>query len=201
MRTTVRRQVTAGAVTTVLLVGASLAFGGTPAGAAKPLARAELRNAAGEPLGTVVFEGKGHHAEWVEIELDLPAGAPGLDAFHGLHVHTVGQCVAPFASALGHWNLAAGATHGSHTGDLPSVLVAADGTASARFTTHRFDVDQLFDGDGSAIVLHAGVDNFGNVPREPAKYQDPNGWYDAPTGTANTGDAGGRYGCGEVKPA
>jgi superoxide dismutase, Cu-Zn family len=81
------------------------------------------------------------------------------------------------------------------------VLVAPDGSASLRFETHRFDVTQLFDGDGSAVVLHAGADNFGNVPIEPGKYEDPSQWYSAPTGTATTGDAGGRYGCGVVQPA
>ena len=50
-------------------------------------------------------------------------------------------------------------------------------------------------------MLHAGVDNFGNVPLDPGKYVDPNGWYTSPTGTANTGDAGARYGCGVVEAA
>lgn len=179
------------AVAAVLVVA-----GGTPAGAVKPLVQATIRNADGAQIGTIVFSGSGVHAERAEIELDLPAGAPGLGAYHGLHVHAIGTCTAPaFTSAAGHWNLT-GASHGSHTGDLPSVLVAPDGTASAVFETHRFDVNQLLDADGSAIVLHAGPDNFGNVPIAAGKYQDPDSWYSAPTGTGNTGDAGARYGCG-----
>jgi superoxide dismutase, Cu-Zn family len=189
-------------IATAVVVTATMTVAtGSSTGAAKPLAEAELRNAAGGVVGTVRFEGKGHHAEWVRVELALPAGAPGLDAFHGFHVHATGTCVAPFGTAGGHWNLTSGATHGRHTGDLPSVLVAPDGTATARFATHRFDVNQLFDADGSAVILHAGVDNFGNVPIEPAKYADPNNWYNAGTGTANTGDAGSRYACGVVQPA
>jgi Cu-Zn family superoxide dismutase len=190
--------VAAAAIATAALVVA----GGGPASASKPLARVALVNAAGAPVGEVVFKGEGDHADRVEVELALPAGAPGLGVHHGLHVHTVGTCTAPtFASAGGQWNLVAGATHGHHTGDLPSVLVSPAGTATAEFETHRFDVTQLFDADGSAVVLHAGVDNFGNVPLGGGKYEDPNGWYGSATGTANTGDAGGRYGCGVVQPA
>jgi Cu-Zn family superoxide dismutase len=172
----------------------------SPAGASRPLARAVLHNAAGARIGAVVFEGTGRHADRVDIKLELPADAPGLGSYHGLHVHAIGTCTAPaFTSAGGHWNLD-GSTHGHHTGDLPSVLVAPDGTGRAVFETHRFDISQLFDGDGSAVVLHMGIDNFGNVPIGTGRYEDPNGWYNAPTGTANTGDAGSRYGCGVVEP-
>lgn len=194
-----RRWVRVGAVGAAL-AGTALLFTESPADAAKPLARAELRDAAGSRVGVVVFEGRGHHAEWVRVEVALPAGAPGVDAFHGFHIHAVGQCVVPFTSAGGHWNLT-GASHGGHTGDMPSVLVGPDGVASARFETHRFDVNQLFDGDGSAVILHAGPDNFGNVPLGADRYQDPMSWYHAtPAGTAFTGDAGPRYACGVVRP-
>ncbi|MQA61280.1 MAG: superoxide dismutase [Actinophytocola sp.] len=145
-----------------------------PAGAAKPLSKAALHNAAGEQIGIVVFKGYEHEASRVKVELELPADAPGLGAYHGLHVHTVGVCEAPFTSAGGHWSRDADSAHGHHTGDLPSVLVAEDGTASAEFDTQRFDVAELLDEDGSAVVLHAGLDNFGNVPLEEGKYEDPN---------------------------
>jgi Cu-Zn family superoxide dismutase len=179
------------------MAGAVAVASGGPAGAAKPLAKAELQNTAGATVGTVWFEGKGHHAEWVRVALALPAGAPNPGAFHGFHIHAVGSCAPTFAAAGGHWNLS-GAGHGAHTGDLPSVLVGPDGSASARFETHRFDVDQLFDADGSAVILHADPDNFGNVPRGPGQYADPNGFYDS--STRLTGDAGARYACGVVEP-
>ncbi|HEX5367189.1 MAG TPA: superoxide dismutase family protein [Acidimicrobiales bacterium] len=167
--------------------------------AGRPLARAVLHDAAGTRLGTVTFTGTGHHADRVDVDLDLPADAPNPDSYHGLHVHAVGECTPPFTTAGGHWNLDPHATHGHHTGDLASVLVQPDGRVSARSETHRFDVDQLFDADGSAVILHVDADNFGNVPIAPDRYADPNGWYDAPGGTAATGDAGGRYGCGVVE--
>ena len=203
MQPAIGRRIGAAAVVIVLITGAMTVLGGGPAAAAKPLARAVLLNGDGQAVGTVYFEGKGHHTEWVRVELalPLPAGSEGLNAFHGFHIHTTGLCTAPaFTSANGHWNLT-GESHGKHTGDLPSVLVGPDGTASGRFETHRFDVNQLFDVDGSAVVLHNGVDNFGNVPIGPTRYADPNFWNDAPGGTAATGDAGTRYACGVVQPA
>lgn len=163
------------------------------------LATAKLQNQAGEQVGRVVFIGSGRYADSVDVRLELPADAPGLDAYHGLHVHKTGECVAPFTSAGGHWSLDPDAPHGKHTGDLPSMLVADDGTADARFQVHRFDVGELFDDDGSAVILHALPDNFANVPTAEGKYEDPHDWYHAPTGTAATGDAGGRYACGVVK--
>jgi superoxide dismutase, Cu-Zn family len=200
MRTPTWRRLTLSLAAVFGVAASAVLILNSPAGAARPLARAVLHNSAGAEVGRVVFEGRGHHADRVEIKLTLPADAPGLGGYHGLHVHTIGTCTAPaFTSAGGHWNLSAGATHGEHTGDLPSVLISPDGTARATFETHRFDVDQLFDSDGSAVVLHMGPDNFGNVPLGGGKYEDPNNWYNAPTGTANTGDAGSRYGCGVVR--
>lgn len=180
----------AGAVGVAAAVLVALPFGST-AGAARPLARATILNQAGAVVGEVVFTGEGSFAERVEVELDLPADAPGLGAYHGLHVHTTGACTAPFTSAGGHWN-PGNSTHGNHVGDLPSVLVSPDGQVYAEFETHRFDVTQLFDADGSAVVLHVLPDNFANIP---PTYGTPN------AATLNTGDAGGRYGCGVVAPA
>jgi superoxide dismutase, Cu-Zn family len=201
MRKTTWRRTAFSLAASLGVAAAVVLTAGSPAEASRPLARAVLHNAAGAEIGEVVFKGDGTYANRVEVQLELPAGAPGLGSYHGFHVHTIGACVAPsFGSAGGHWNLVAGATHGHHTGDLPSVLLSSDGTAYAEFETHRFDVTQLFDADGSAVVLHAGADNFANVPLGPGRYQDPDNWYNAPTGTANTGDAGGRYGCGVVQP-
>jgi Cu-Zn family superoxide dismutase len=81
--------------------------------------------------------------------------------------------------------------HGSHNGDLPSLLVMSDGTGMAMFVTDRFTLADLFDEDGSAVIVHAGADNFGNIP---ADRYDP----DADEATLNTGDAGGRAGCGVI---
>lgn len=182
-------------------VSITLATSG-PAGADRAVARATLYNGASPPevVGEVVFRGHGSHADRVDVEISLPPGAPGAGTFHGFHVHTVGTCVAPFTTASGHWNLVSGATHGAHTGDMPSILIGADGTAAASFETPRFNVNDMFDANGSAVILHAGADNFGNVPIGGGKYEDPNGWYtNSAGGTSFTGDAGARYACGVVE--
>ena len=203
MRSTLRRA--APVVTALAIVGGYLMMTGSAATAAKPLARATLMTADTDTtdpvaIGTIVFKGTGTYANRVEIELELPTGAPGLGKFHGLPVHTTGACAGACTTAGGHWNPTTVA-HGEHVGDLPSVLVGLDGTAYAEFETHRFNVTALLDaaGDGSAVVLHAGIDNFANVPRGTGQYQDPNGFWTS--SSSKTGDAGSRYGCGVVTAA
>lgn len=182
-------------------LGVAMVASPSPAsGHGGPRARATLRDATGEVVGTVEFRGRGRHADQVVVELDAPAIA-GLGAFHGIHVHTTGTCDpnpsgstgVPFGSAGGHWN-PTGAAHGSHSGDLPSLLVDLRGEASASFDSYRLDVTELLDaaGDGSAVVLHAGPDNFANIP---AAYGPANAT------TLGTGDAGGRVACGVIRPA
>lgn len=175
----------------------------TSAGATKPLIRATLLNTAGAEIGEVVFKGQGTSVSRVEVEVDASA-APGLGDFHGFHIHTSGVCNpsnsgtanVPFGSAGGHWN--PGATgHGAHAGDMPSVLIHSNGKAYAEFDTDRFDVSALLDADGSAVILHAGRDNFANIPTTYSSggVPGPN------AATLATGDSGGRYACGVVTPA
>ena len=192
-----RRAVAVAAALT--LVGIVLVTTSSPASAAKPLARATLVNAAGVTIGEVVFKGPGTYADRVEVEI-LASTVPRPGAFHGFHVHTTGICdptpvgspPVVFGSAGGHWNPSA-ASHGAHKGDLPSVLITADGETYAEFETDRFNVTDLLAGDGSAVVLHEGADNFANIPVVP--YGGPQG------STLNTGDAGSRYACGVVRAA
>ena len=200
MKTSTWRRAVA-AVAVLTLTGIALVTISTPASAAKqPLARAALVNAAGVTIGEVVFKGPGTYADRVEVEI-LASAAPNLGSFHGFHIHTTGACNpapsgstnVPFGSAGGHWN-PTGANHGAHRGDLPSALITAEGETYAEFETDRFNVTDLLDttGDGSAVILHVGADNFANIPA--AAYGDAN------AATLATGDAGGRYACGVVRP-
>jgi superoxide dismutase, Cu-Zn family len=168
-----------------LIVIASLAALSAPAMAQKNSADAKLYNAAGNPVGKVRLTQEGNGIVSVQAQVhDLPPG------FHGFHVHAVGTCVAPFTSAGGHFNLTT-QTHRDHNGDFPVLLVNADGTAQARFNTDRFTVADLFDADGSAIIIHANADNYANIP---PRYQP------APDEiTLTTGDAGARIACGVVE--
>jgi Cu-Zn family superoxide dismutase len=122
------------------------------------------------------------------------AVARGLKpGFHGFHVHAVGACEGPaFKSAMGHLKHG-GEVHGGHDGDLPSLLVKRNGTATLQTTTDRFTLGDLRDRDGSAVMVHAGPDNFANIPPRYA----PNG---PDQETLDTGDSGDRVACGRIAP-
>ena len=114
--------------------------------------------------------------------------------FHGFHVHQTGKCEAPtFTSAGGHYAVP-GTTHGDHAGDMPSLLVTAEGKAYLRFVTDRFTLADLRDADGSAVMVHAGRDNFANIP---TRYSAA-GIAGPDEATLRTGDAGDRVACGVI---
>ena len=116
--------------------------------------------------------------------------------FHGFHVHTTGKCEAPtFTTAGGHYG-PGGTTHGDHAGDMPSLLVTAEGKAYLEFVTDRFTLADLRDADGSAMMVHGGRDNFANIP---SRYLTGTPATPGPdTTTLNTGDAGARVACGVI---
>lgn len=170
------------------ILGAFVSVIGTTAEARE--ARARLLDAAGQRVGTVwLQEDDGIVGVRVKVN-DLPPG------FHGFHIHETGICTPPsFTSAGFHFQpgeIGGGGTpHPSEAGDMPVLLVNADGTGEARFPTDRFSVADLFDGDGSAIIVHAAPDNYANIPSRYAPIPDAT--------TLNTGDAGGRIACGVVE--
>ena len=166
-----------------------------------------LRDSSGVERGSVTFEQKGSGTE-VHVRLTGLPEAVARDAFHGFHIHANGDpangdgCVADaakpsntwFVSADGHWKAEA-QSHAGHLGDMPSVIVMKDGTAEMRFQTSRIDRAQL---KGKAVILHAGADNFGNVPVGTLETQYTANAAAASTATANTGNAGDRVLCGVV---
>ena len=167
-------------------------------------ARVLLRNAAGDPVGVAkLTEDDGEVLVRVVVH-DLPAG------FHGFHMHETGACSAPtFGSAGFHLDLggtgSGGTAHPSEAGDMPLLLVNADGTGEARFKTDRLDVADLFDADGSALIIHAAPDNYANIPSARYGATAPIGAVIVAYGkvtdlkTRDTGDAGGRIACGVVQ--
>jgi superoxide dismutase, Cu-Zn family len=177
------------------------------AGAHSRSAKATLRDASGQEVGTVKFvDGRGH----TEVRVDIRRGSGvTADAFHGFHIHandvaTNGEgCVADpaqpsntwFTSADGHWKSDTTQTHGQHTGDMPSVFVNENGSVETRFTISRIPLRDL---GGKAVVLHANADNFGNVPLGEALDQYTANAADATTKTQNTGNAGDRIACGVI---
>ena len=192
-------------------IGISSLIVDSPAGATGTRHKAVLRDTAGNTLGRATFVTTRRHTEVTVWMARLPDGA-AVDAFHGFHIHANNDpingdgCITDadptkaFVSADGHWNNVDGVarTHGNHLGDLPSLYVNADGSVQATFTIDRVRAGDL---TGKALVLHAGPDNFGNVPVTPA---DPNAYTPnsagATTATANTGNAGLRIACGVLAP-
>ena len=141
----------------------------------------ELKNKDGKIVGMASFLEAGNG---VRIHLEVTGLSPGL---HAVHIHAVGKCEAPaFTSAGGHFNPGQKkhghrSQEGAHGGDLPNMLVAKDG--SGRFevftdgVTLRAGPLSIFDADGSALVVHAGVDDYVTDP---------------------TGNAGDRAACGVI---
>lgn len=158
------------------------------------LASAAMMNTEGELLGGVALvalanddgtEMRGFIGVWAFIWEGLEPG------FHGFHIHGVGQCepAEDFTTAGGHFN-PDGTTHGEHIGDLPSFYALENGGAMMFFMTDAFTVEDLMDDDGSAFMIHAGRDNYGNIPERYGEADDA---------TLGAGDAGSRVACGVVE--
>lgn len=163
----------AGAMAGVLiLVLATAASGQT--------AHAELHNDQGQAIGDATLVQTPHG---VLMTVALHGVPPGMHAFH---IHAIGKCEPPFTSAGGHFN-PADRKHGienpagMHAGDLPNIYVPEGGAL-------KFDVfvpsvsltggkDDLFNADGSSLVIHAGPDDYKSDP---------------------AGDAGPRIDCGVI---
>jgi len=190
-----------------------LALGGValealPAGADRPIASARLRLADGTGIGKVVFHDRGANTR-VEVRLRVPAGTTSVRAFHGFHVHANNDpangtgCVADSSQASATWFVSADGhlktgteVHGNHTGDLTSLHLNSDGLADASFLIDRVEPAAL---GGTAVIFHAGPDNFGNIPLGTASDQYTANDPAAIDKTQKTGNAGDRVACGLVK--
>jgi superoxide dismutase, Cu-Zn family len=173
-------------LTLVIVAAGILALQPQPSAAqpGKPIAAAAMRDQSGALVGSITFTQMDRS---VQVRADTWSQTAG---FHGFHVHSVGLCEGDFTSAGGHLNRS-GVSHANHDGDMTSFYIQADGTGTLRFETDRFTVADLFDTDGSAVIIHALPDNFGNIPSRYAPEPDAM--------TLNTGDSGGRVACGAVE--
>jgi Cu/Zn superoxide dismutase len=194
MRTVVGRWALA-----ALLVGAVLSPAGSgplAAQAAPPaVAQAVLNGVDGKVVGVAAL---GVDGDGVRIEVSV-SGLP--EGFHGFHIHATGLCdpgdpTQPFTSAGGHLNPALH-DHGGHAGDLPSLYVRPDGTARAVMHSDNLAIEKLLEGDGTAVMVHAGPDNFAHIPN---RYQSSaNLLRGADAETNRSGDSGKRVACGVVR--
>ena len=158
------------------------------------IAVAVLHNASGAAIGTARLHARPGGV--LRVRVDVSGLTPG---FHGFHVHAVGRCEPPFTSAGGHAQ-APGQSHGAHAGDMPPLLVLRDGTARMSFEMDGLTLQELFDGDGSALIVHDGRDNLANIP---ARYHShvpdaTSSTFGPDAATLATGDAGTRAACGVI---
>ena len=146
--------------------------------------RAELKDAQGNAVGTVQF----NEADGVvHVTIDVDGLTPG---FHAIHIHQNADCsTSDFMSAGPHYN----PTHkehgvynpnGSHVGDFPNLLADNSGHAHLELNSKLFTLGEgetsVFKEGGTAVIVHFGVDDM---------ISDP------------SGNAGGRYACGEIHAA
>lgn len=150
--------------------------------AAAQTAKATLKNADGKEVGSAVLT---ETPAGVLIQLSLEGVPPGEHAFH---IHSVGKCEPPFTSAGGHFN-PGGEKHGimsdegHHAGDMPNLHIPASGelvveVLNGSVTLEKGEDNSLLGPEGTALVIHAGKDDYVTDP---------------------TGEAGGRIACGVVE--
>jgi superoxide dismutase, Cu-Zn family len=145
-------------------------------------ASAPLKDGSGKEVGSVNLTQTPHG---VLINVSVKGLPPGEHAFH---VHAVGKCEPPFTTAGGHFNPGAKkhgllAAEGHHAGDMPNLHIPQNGdltveVMNADITLEKGKPNSVFDTDGSAVVIHAGSDDYKTDP---------------------TGEAGGRIACGVIQ--
>jgi Cu-Zn family superoxide dismutase len=161
----------------LLLAGALM----MPFAAQAQNAKADLKNAEGKDVGNVTLTQTPHGVLLSLSMKGLPAGE------HAFHVHAVGKCEPPFNSAGGHFNPenkkhGHEAADGPHAGDMPNLHIPASGELTVEVMNTAITLDKgkpnsVFKPDGTAVVIHAGKDDYKTDP---------------------TGNAGGRIACGVI---
>lgn len=191
MRRTIRVMSVGAFVVAALVVGLVARSDAGPV-----VARTTLVDNAGNKVGTARFHARADGSLKGRITVNLPLDSAG---FHGLHLHANADgtgCLpgTGFTGVGGHWDIG-GHTHGDHTGDLPSLRRQSDGEAEIAVVIDQYLASDII---GKAVIIHAGPDNFGNVPLGPAanQYTDNGTAYAGTGGTAATGNAGARFACG-----
>lgn len=132
---------------------------------------ATLIDAAGRNIGRATFT-QGPTGLLIRIEAD--GLTPG---WHGVHIHAVAACEAPFTSAGGHINHGEPKdphgllnAQGPDDGDLPNIHADTEGRVRAEIFTTRARIARdgpgqwLWDADGSALVIHANADDHSTQP-------------------------------------
>ncbi len=151
--------------------------------AASDVRSATIVDRNGNTVGTANFYSQ---ADEVTVSVSLSRLSEGT---HAVHLHTTGDCSASdFTSAGGHLN-PMGNQHGSlnpqgaHLGDLPNAEISSSGSGTVSAVLNgpaETVLSQIFDADGTAVVVHEGPDDYRSDP---------------------AGAAGSRIACGVVSPS
>jgi Cu-Zn family superoxide dismutase len=165
-------------------------------GAAALLTAAVALPAAAQSAKAVLHDKSGKDVGTVDL-LQTPAGVlikltlKGIPAGeHAFHIHAAAKCEPPaFTSAGPHFN-PANEKHGmlsghGHAGDMPNLHIPQNGELSVEvlntaITLEKGKPNSLFHPDGTAIVIHEGVDDYKSDP---------------------AGNAGARFACGVIASA
>jgi Cu-Zn family superoxide dismutase len=124
----------------------------------------------GAPVGTVaITQAAGGGVTFTPNLKGLPPGT------HGFHVHDQPNCGAkeqdgkmtPGALAAGHYDPQKTGKHlgpegSGHQGDLPALVVAADGTAKQPVTAKHLSLNDV---GNRALMIHEGGDNYSDEPK------------------------------------
>lgn len=121
-------------------------------------------NGDSKSIGTVTLMQYKHCG--VIIKPNLHDLTPGV---HGFHVHENPSCDEKGMAAGGHLDPANTKAHNgpyeekSHYGDMPVLVVDANGRAELPLVVPRMRLNQL---KGHAIMIHAGGDNYADQPEK-----------------------------------
>lgn len=145
------------------------------AGQSGRFASAKMYDASGAFVGIAVFQ-QSRDGD-VRIYLVVRGLTVGE---HGMHIHAIGACTPDFAAAGSHFN-PTDALHPYHAGDLGNVTANLSGISWASVSTSSITLTagplSLNDADGSALIIHEGMDDLHSHP---------------------TGNSGGRVACGVI---
>lgn len=148
-----------------------LLFGSLPAIAAEKVVamRAISETGVGKIIGIIKLADS---AQGLLITPDLAELPPGE---RGFHIHQNPSCATlekdgkkvAGLGAGGHYDPAHSGKHegpagAGHSGDLPALVVAADGTATQSVVAPKLKVADVID---RAIIIHAGSDNYSDDPK------------------------------------
>ena len=131
---------------------------------------APVIGADGSEIGTATF--KQTAAGAVLVTARIEGMTPGE---HGFHIHETGKCEHEdgFKSAGGHYAGEGDPNHGlvdggPHAGDMANAFVGEDGVLEVSAINPRVSMsggtNPLADADGSALMVHAGPDDYESQP-------------------------------------